>query len=267
MSRVKTLALTMAVLFALAGCAQLFDFNLFGAIDNPPTPTAAEYEGSDGLDKLDEDLDSPAIVDAMSDAVVAEIANNLWTDYLADGVSGDEDGQAAIVYADLALKTTEGEQLVNNIVDTITTLMGGGTPPDPSDLETLIAGIIPPEALADEDTFTSMVLALLAANDAYLALGAYVDAGNDLPPGSMPGDIAQKALVAWVMAVTVQAVLDDPDMAPITEDGAAVQLFLLLTDATTDPRYDADIETVDPPDPYATMDPGIQALLDLGMPF
>jgi hypothetical protein len=78
MSRVKTLALAMAVLFVLAGCAALFEFNLFGALDNPPTPTAADYEGAGGLDKLGEDLNSPAVVDAMTPAVVTQIETDLW---------------------------------------------------------------------------------------------------------------------------------------------------------------------------------------------
>jgi|WetSurMetagenome_2_1015567.scaffolds.fasta_scaffold267976_2 hypothetical protein len=258
MSRVKTLALAVAVLFVLAGCAALFEFNLFGALDNPPTPTAADYEGADGLDQLDEDLDSPAVVDAMTPAVVAEIENNLWTDYLTDGVSGDEDGQAAILYADLALKTSEGENLVNNIVETI--LEGGIT--GSSTVADILADIIPPEALASEAVFTAMVNALLTANDAYLLLGDYVDgstsdgvAENDLPPGSLPGDVAQKALVAYTMAVTVSEVMAD---LGIFEAEAINQLYLVATAGAYNPAMD----TVTP-DPYAAPDNGILALLDL----
>jgi hypothetical protein len=260
MSGVKTLALTGVVLFALAGCSQLFEFNLFSALDNPPTPTAADYQGSDGLDQLDEDLDSPAVVDAMTPAVVAEIEQNIWDDYLDDGVTGEEDEQAAILYADLALKTSEGEELVNNVVEALL----DGSLSNSSDIATLLASIIPPEALASEAIFTDMVAALLAANDAYEQLGLYVDGDNDglwdnpLPPGSLPGDVAQKALVAYTMTALVDAVMTDPDMAPITEGDAITQLYLVATDQAHDPDMD-DITL----DPLAAPDNWLLALFDL----
>ena len=258
MSRVKTLALAVAVLFALAGCAALFDFNLFGALDNPPTPTAADYQGADGRDKLGEDLTSPAMIEALIDSgLVDDIAADLLA-FIGGSVGGDDDAEAAILYADLALKTSEGENLVNNIVETILegTITGSSTVAD------ILADIIPPEALASEATFTAMVDALLDANDAYLLLGDYVDgstsdgvAENDLPPGSLPGDVAQKALVAYTMAVTVSQVMSD---LGISEAAAITQLYLVATDGAYNPAMD----TVTP-DPYAAPDNGILALLDL----
>ncbi len=123
MSRVKALALAAVVALALGGCAPLFEFNLFGGLDNPPTPTLADYNGAGGLDALGEDLNSPATVDALAadPTLVAEIENYLWSTFIGDGggVENDEDSQAAILYADLALKTSEGEALVNNVVEAL----------------------------------------------------------------------------------------------------------------------------------------------------
>ncbi len=197
MSRVKALALAMALPLVLAGCAWMFEFNLFDALDNPPTPTAADYLGSSGLDRLDEDLDSPAVVDAITSTagLVDTILSNIATEFLGGdpptSCSGPDAPQAAILYADLALKTSEGEELVNNIAAVVLDLQNqiSGT----STVAEILAAIIPPEALASEATFTAMVEALLAANNVYLLLGAYVDgatsdgvAENDLPPGSAP---------------------------------------------------------------------------------
>jgi hypothetical protein len=261
MPRVKALALAAVVVLALGGCAPLFEFNLFGGLDNPPIPTLEEYTGEGGLDALGEDLNSPATVEALDPALVAEIENYLWTTYLGDGVSGDEDGQAAILYADLALKTSEGEALVNNVVGALL----DGSLSGSSDIATLLASIIPPEALADEATFAAMVGALLDANDAYEQLGLYVDgatsdgvAENPLPPGSLPGDVAQKALVAYTMAALVEAVVTDPDMAPILEADAITQLFLVASGQAHDTDMD-DIMV----DPYASPDNWLLALLDV----
>ncbi|OHD75209.1 MAG: hypothetical protein A2177_15815 [Spirochaetes bacterium RBG_13_68_11] len=265
MSRVKTLALAVVVLFALTGCAPLFEFNLFGALDTPPTPTLADYTDAGGLDALGEDLNSPATVEALAanPSLVQEIEDYLWDTYIGDGggVENEEDSQAAILYADLALKTSEGENLVNNVVEALL----DGTLGSSSNIGTLLAAIIPPEALASEAIFTDMVEALLAANDAYEQLGIYVDFDGDghltnqLPPGSAPGDVVQKSIVAYTMYAMVDAVVTG---LPTTESDAIVQLFLVATNATTDPRYDTDMGTLTV-EPMASPPPWLQALMEL----
>ncbi len=276
MSRVKTLALTAGVLFALASCAPFFEFNLFGAMDTPATPTAADYQGSGGLDQLHEDLNSPAVVDTLAahPALVATVMTNLATDYLDDSppldgsppftVSDPTDQQAAILYADLALKTTEGENLVNNIVDVIVEVITGGGGIDTwisgtTNVADLLSEIVPPEALASEAVFTSMVNAFLAANDAYIALGASIDQvalfgeadpGATLPPGSLPGDIAQKAIVAHAMWAVVEAVKLGP--LAMGESAAIAEMFLIAKGKACSLILDTFAQ---PPD-------GIEALID-----
>jgi hypothetical protein len=265
MSKVKALALAVTVVLALGGCAPLFEFNLFAGLDNPPTPTAADYTGAGGLDALGEDLNSPATVAALAadPALVQQIENDLWNTYIGDagGVENEEDSQAAILYADLALKTSEGEALVNNVVGALL----DGSLSGSSNIATLLAAIIPPEALASEAIFTDMIVALLAANDAYEQLGIYVDFNGDghltnpLPPGSAPGDVLQKSMVAYTMYAMVDAVVTT---LPTTESDAIVQLFLVATGATTDPRYNAGMGSLTV-DPMASPPLWLQALMEL----
>ena len=103
------------------------------------------------------------------------------------------------------------------------------------------------------------------ANDAYLLLGAYVDgapadgvAQNDLPPGSLPGDVAQKALVAYTMAVTVER----GDVRSRALDRRPKPSLSSSWSPPDDPTYNPAMDTVTP-DPYAAPDNGILALLDL----
>lgn len=239
MSRVKTLALTMAVLFALAGCAQLFEFNLFGALDTPPTPTAADYQGADGLDKLGEDLNSHAMIDVLIESgLVDDIEQDLWDTYLLDGsVDDEEDQQAAILYADLALKTTEGEDLVNNVV---ALALGAITIDASTRVDELLAAIIPPEAKSNSTVFAAMVNALLMANAAYVLLGDSINLGapNEdkadpaatLPPGSLPGDIAQKAIVAFAMRAIVDRVKAGPPL--LAQDADAITPMFQIVNGT-----------------------------------
>jgi hypothetical protein len=239
MPRVKAFALAVTAALALGGCAQLFEFNLFAGLDNPPAPSAADYTGVGGLDALGEDLNSPATVEALAaqPTVVQEILDDL-EGYWDTGVDNEEDAQAAILYADLALKTSEGEELVNNLVDAVINgTLGGST------VAEILADIVPAAALADVDTFKAMVDALILANDGYLALGAWVYAGNDLPPGSLPGDVAQKALVAYTMALTVEAIMDHPVADTRTQSEAEDEMYLI---ATADPGADPALAAIIP---------------------
>lgn len=258
MSRVATTMLAVGAAFALAGCAPLLEFNLFRGIDARPVPTAEEYETADGLDRLGEDLNSPAVVEAMTPEVVAQISGYLWDTYLDDGVSGEDDQQAAILYADLALKTSEGEALVNNIVEALLEETIEGSIAD------LLQQIIPAEALEDQAVFEAMVNALLAANEAYLLLGASIDLDNDgeadegatLPPQALPGDIAQKAIVAYTMRVMVDSIMDYPVAGTRTEAEALDELYLIATD---DPDADTDLAGITP---TLTEPTPIMALID-----
>ncbi len=272
MSRVTALALAILASLALVGCAPLFEFNLFAGLDTPPTPTAADYTGDGGLDTLGQDLDSPATVEALAadPDLVQQIEDDLWDTYIGDagGVENAEDGEAALLYADLALKTSEGETLVNNVVGALL----DGSLAGSSNIGTLLASIIPPEALASEATFTAMIDALLTANDAYEALGIWVDGiapdddgvpTNPLPPGSAPGDVVQKSIVAYTMHAMVDAVIAGLGLAGTDPEGdAAVQLFLVATDDTTDPRYDAGMDALSV-DPMASPPLWLQALMAL----
>jgi hypothetical protein len=259
MSRVKTLALAIAVLFTLTGCAELFEFNLFGALDKPPTPTAADYQGSNGLDKLGEDLDSPAVVDAMTPAVVTQIEQDLWDTYLdTPPLSSSEEQQAAILYADLALKTSEGEALVNNIVSLV---LGDLTIDSTTRIDDLLAAIIPSEAKTNSTVFAAMVNALLLANEAYLLLGGSIDQAAPfgeadpaatLPAGSLPGDIAQKAIVAYAMRAIVDRVKAEPPVLASDAD-AITPMFQIVNGTPCSFTLDA---FAAPPDP-------VLALLDL----
>jgi hypothetical protein len=261
MSRVKTLALTVVVLFALAGCGPMFEFNLFGGLDNPPTPTVAEYAGSDGLDELDEDLDSPAMVEVLADSglvddILSQIANEFLGGDPPVSCADEEAQQAAVVYADLLLKTTEGEELVNNIVEVLLGGMFDGS----ETIAEILAAIIPPEALASEAVFTATVNALLAANEVYLLLGQSIDQlaplgeadpGATLPPGVLPGDVAQKALVAYTMWAAVERVMTG--LPILTQVQAIAEMFDIAGGAPCALTIGA---LAQPPDP-------IEALLDL----
>lgn len=271
------LSLLVAVLL-VAGCSAMFDFNLFKdlGLDPVAAPTPADYAGTGGLDRLAADLASPAVIDALIADPTAAAALESYLEGIVGGtVDSPEEQQAAILLADLELKTTNGEELVNNIVDT---LLDPGTDFSSVNVRDLLLSIVPAEVANNRPAFTAMINGLLEANSSYFALGQYIDVNKDglmdadksLPPGSNGGDIAQKATVAFIAAVVMAEVdANDTSVPPSDTAHAVDQMFNLLYDAAS---CDAGIDgTMTITDPFAgSSDPvmSLKALYDAaGMTF
>lgn len=266
MGKLKLLALPLAAVLLLMGCSDFFSFNLFKDLDPVTPPDVSTYEGAEGLDQLAEDLTSPAIVDALTDdpEAIEAIEDMLLEDYLNDGVSGPEDQQAAILYAELNLVTSSGDDLVNNIVDTVLEGVSEG-----ETVTDFLKEIVPPEVQGNPAAFDAMIKGLLDANDAYVLLGnsivdqdqppdGKIDAGEGVPPGVNMGDVAQKAIVAYMVA-TISTSLG------LTKETAGTQLYYLLYDPTN-----PELTIGDPsaPDPFALQPPHILNIFAAaGLPF
>ncbi len=268
MGKLKTFTLPLLAVLLLAGCSGFFEFNMFKGMDTVTPPSAADYKGDQGLDKLIEDLTSPAVVEALKNdpETTAEIEKMLMDDYLKDGVSGEEDQKAALAYAELNLATTSGEELVNNIVDTLADgIPTSGTVTD------FLKKIIPPDVQGNPTAFAAMLKGLVDANNAYVMFGesivdvngnGQIDKGEGVPPGTNMGDVAQKAIVAYVVSAAVELICST---YALSEDAAIAQLYYLLYDPTNPALV---IE--DPPasDPYVTQPPYLLNIFAAaGLPF
>lgn len=221
MRRMKVPALLVLTLIILAGCPAFFDFNVFESLDTPPAPKLSDYQGLDGLAKLADDLSSPAVVARLKDdpTVTAQIESYLLSTYgvTTPPLDSPEKRTAAALYSDLLLKTTSGDELVNNIVSAIVMSPPTGT------IASIISSIIPTDVADNETKFTAMVNGLLAANVAYLTLGAGIHVYG-VPPGMNMGDIAQKAAVAFLMQAVVDEIVSQTVYTP---QEAIAQMYLL----------------------------------------
>jgi hypothetical protein len=225
MARTRAFVLFVAVLLVLSGCKAFFDFNAFSSLDKAGVPNPSRYQGAGGLANLQSDLQSNAIVDALRGNYTTsqQILANLQTDYSVHppGVLSSPDQKtAAILYANLALSSTYGDELANNIVDNIAT-----NPPN-GNIGTLIASVIPAAVLHDPTGFTHMVDGLVDANLVYQNLGSQLGAPPQAVPGMNMGDTAQKAAVAFLMNAIVNAVEASPP--GYTQAAAVDQMYKLV---------------------------------------
>ena len=239
----KTGAIAISFLVLLSGCSAFFQTNILKGLDPVTAPTAGDYQGPGGLDKLQKDLSSPAIVAALKadPAATASIAAYLQTTYLSSPpLTTPDQQQAAILYSDLYLKTTSGDQLVNNAV----TLALGGVGSNKTVLE-ILQTIVPPAVAADPAAFAAMIEGLLNANDKYALFGESVPPA---PTGMNMGDVAQKAAVAWMIRSLVSTLETFLSLTDSSGDRSTVeaQMYALLNNQSNS------ISSVTMPDPYAS---------------
>ena len=238
----KAWATVLPFLMLLSGCSAFFETNVLKGLSTVSAPTAADYKGPGGLDRLAKDLSSPAVVAALKadPAATASIASYLQTSYLSSPpLTTHDQQQAAVLYSELCLKTTSGEQLVNNAV---TIALGGvGT----KSLLEIMQEIVPPAVATDPVVFAAMVEGLLDANDKFALFGATVPPA---PSGVNMGDVAQEATVAWMMRAVMNALETSLALTDSAADRSSTesQMYALLNGQANS------ISSVSIPDPYSS---------------
>jgi hypothetical protein len=157
--------------------------------------------------------------------------------------SSPDQQTAAILYAQLALQSTSGDELVNNIADTVVNNPSGN-------LRSMLASIVPSDVAASLTKFTAMVNNLLVAELVYINLGTSLDPANP-PPGMNMGDVAQKAAVALLMKT-----IFDAATAQVGGGNEIPDLFALINNQPS-----GGLDTVSISDPFANMGSGSPAWL------
>jgi len=245
--------LILLILISLfTGCAELFEFNLFKALDPIKMPDAAmlsEMEAEDGvsgvLDYLGSELGSPSFIEKLEEEPGSYDAIE---DYLIAHKGNSGDGQkATVLLADLYLKTTGGEEFVNNSVTAaINGDFDGLSGQNAADfLEGFLPGIIPSSALSDLSSFTAFLDGLSAANQEYhdfaasLDLVAPVGEPDNVPDNVNLGDVVQKAIITQVV-VEARSVISDADLFTIAQGGDITHVATL----PSNPLDNADMELI-----------------------
>lgn len=205
----------------LAGCAELFEFNLFQNLDPirlPDSASLAEMEDEEGiggvLDYLDEELSSDAFITGLQeDPPAAGAVESYLANRMASAADPADRLRAAVLYADFNLKMNGGEDLVNRSMAAL--LDGRFDETDfaaPADVVQLLANLLPSlaqmPAMESEAAFNAM---LDGFEEAWSAYEAFEPSYLDPPPdGINLGDVAQKALVACLVHEAINSLYTTP---------------------------------------------------------
>ncbi len=185
------LAVSVFVGFSLIGCSDIFEYNLFSAMDKPSIPTLSELKemgAAEAVDKLSKE--------ASSDKFYEELANdeNQKEDvenYLKEVMDSSETTvkqKASLLYASIEVKTSGADEVVNNLVNVISS-------GDVSDFNNVWDAIVPDDM--SESDVVNVLGGLLNAYEGYSAFGSTLVGDTTPPEGVNMGEVAQTAIVSY----------------------------------------------------------------------
>ncbi len=244
--------LLAALVLILSGCEELFTFNLFDGLEQVNAARTVEdirkKSASEGLEELDDLMDSDNFVDSLAEDDTSKTGLLEYLDEIAsDTATETEDKQTALILsADIEIKTSGGDDLVNNVAELLTNpsvLEEGGDP------EQIFTALVPEEVESTED-MTAMLLGFMDAADTYEALGVTLDPNN---PDSLVadinlGDVAQTALISSIVNAAVSDIAGETGSSP--EEAAGELAKLIMGDDS------ANVIFSDTFDPLASIDEG-----------
>lgn len=207
----KLAVLAVGSFLILASCDAFFATNLFkeAGLGQVKLPSASEL-ASMSTDELLSEADSPEFyVQLEADsAKKGAVLGNLGTQMASgDPATAQE---AAFLYAQIQLKTTDAFEAVNGIFDAFATVDLAAV--DETNIDDLLLAALPAGVLEDKTRFDAAIAALLAADTAFDALGTSIGADEsyegDIPATDI-GTAAQGALVAAALS----GVAASPDLA------------------------------------------------------
>jgi len=210
--------LIIAGLLLLAGCAEFYTFNLFDGMDPVPLPdvpaAGTDLKPTTQLTDLQSSLKSDSFIETLKDepdqATLTAI-NSYLEDIFTGGNAGADEidiQNAAILYADLNLGVTGGDEVINNLLLVIGDIAGGGTTStmDENAVQTILGSIVPPDIDTPEE-FTAMINGMLAASAAYQALSNNINPDQTMNSGEITGGVVMNCVVTGMIDLFVNTIL------------------------------------------------------------
>jgi hypothetical protein len=220
--RFRVAAILMAVSFFMAGGSNLFTGNLFSSLDGPPSAgdIRGRYADENGdvpagsadafVDDLEDAASTDRFFDDLNDTDRSGLRDSLESVYENEDVDEATRQSAAVLAAEVTLRGTNSGETINNVADVLTSSEGVDSFSEPS---VLLDQIIPDSAKGDPDAIERILNDMVAAADAFDALGTTLtDSDGDgtidnAPAGANMTELAQQAAVAMV----VRNLVNDPN--------------------------------------------------------
>ncbi len=225
-----------ATALVFSSCANLFEGNLFENFDGPPDSSEilSKHVDADGNvknpDKFVRDLrdasGSNRFYTSLKDSERAELSSSLQRVYSDADADPAVRQQASLLAAEISIRGTTAADTINNVSKILTSDAGVDSFNNPRDL---LDAVIPDSARNDATAIKKIIDSLVAAGDAYDALGGTLedadgDGRTDGVAGTNMTSVAQNAAVA----IAVKKLVEDPGI------GSSENLARLAADPEAD---------------------------------
>jgi len=224
----------VAMVTTLVSCDLLFsNVNIFSSLDGPNIDELSKADGPDLVSLLKDNKGGEN--GAFGATFVARleenpkelesIKNSLQTFYKSPDATPNQVAEAAALYAELTLLTTDTGDAVNGIVGAA--LAVSEDPDAELTMDSVISNLFGSDSAigSDEDAFIDFADEMRNVADAYSAVGAALDGGADIELGLETG---QAAVVSLVFVTLIDSVdMTSPALAIYTTPEEAVYNLLI----------------------------------------
>ena len=193
MKRWAVFVIVIVVSFFIVGCSDIFEYNLFSSVDKPSIPTVSELKSmgsAEAVDKLSGEASSDKFYDELAGN---ESEKTEIQEYLKDVMDNPETEtpvkqKASLLYANIEIKTTGADGVVNNLVNVISAGNVSGFDD--------VWNAIVPDTMGEDDV-VNVLGGLLNAYQGYSNFGSTLVGSTTAPDDVNMGDVAQTAIVSY----------------------------------------------------------------------
>jgi len=217
-------ALTMAMLFmACPGLDRVLEVNMYEPFAGVSDAAIKDADSGELLEMSASD----SFYESLAEDPAAETAALATIDAAMEDAEGAEYEDLAALGAMILLETSPAGELMENIALALPTLASGEAETDVDDILDLMLpdSVYDSDGELDEEAFTEMIDAMVAANEYYELLGTEIGEEGYASDEISAGDIATAALVSAIVANV------EPPVGMSTGD-----FLLLVLDPDTDPE-------------------------------
>lgn len=118
----KRLALILALVFLLSGCAQLFEGNLYESFDQPP-PLDLSDLANDSVEDIQTKMEDPSFIESLkNDEDALKVVQDNLNDAIENATTDEEKLDAATTLITVSADATQVTETKNNVIKNIPTI-------------------------------------------------------------------------------------------------------------------------------------------------
>lgn len=216
----KIIVISLIIVGLLTGCSNFFQANFFSGLDVAPNPTIEDLSGmekTEALETLNQASDSEEFLQNLeeNETKKEEIVTYLNDTFLSTTPTNEAETklyqEAAVLTAEIQIKTTGGDEVIQNVLSTVVELQGESNTSTITP-QSIIDKVIPKDQNLTRDEKKELLVGFIEAAAAFDKLGSTLtdEDGDGLADNSENVDVT-KVVSSAVVSYAVKEVVERID--------------------------------------------------------